>query len=133
MFSRRIRTVLMALAGCLALVAVHASDRCLGVWPGTWEGGGVSGTIQLTLTKNGSALSGTVDVGQDTGDYSAEFSTAAFDGNKFTARYPYTPEPQAEIVLEGTFEGSSASGTWTMVEAGGNTPFSAGSWTVERQ
>jgi hypothetical protein len=134
MSRKRARTGLLASIGCLVLAAaVHASDQYLGVWPGIWEGGGVSGTLQLTLEKKGAELTGKVDVGQDTGDYSSTFSAASIDGTKFTARYPYTPEPQADIVLEGTFDGNKASGTWTMVESGGNTPFAAGSWEVEKK
>lgn len=133
MFSQRLKVSLAALVGCLMLVAAHASDQHLGMWLGTWEGGGAGGSFNITLAKNAAALSGKVDVGQDTGDYSANFSTASLQDGKFTARYDYPPEPQAEIVLEGKFEGSTASGTWTMVQKGGSDAFASGSWKVEKK
>jgi hypothetical protein len=133
MFSNRVKRSVAALVGCLVLVAVQASDQFLGAWSGNWEGGGSGGRFDLTLTKTGDVLGGKVDVGQDTGDYTSTLSSASFEGGKFKARYEYTPEPQAEIVLEGAFEGSDATGTWMMVQKGGSESFAAGSWTVKKK
>ena len=72
-------------------------------------------------------------VGQDTGDYSATFSTTSLTDGKFMARYDYPPEPQAEIVLDGKIEGAKASDTWTMVQKGGSDAFASGTWTVEKK
>lgn len=133
MFKQRLKSSLALLVGCLMLVAVQARDQFLGTWSGTWEGGGSGGTFVMTLTKSGDTLGGKVDVGQDTGDYSSTFSSASFEGSKFTARYEYTPDPQAEIVLEGSFADGAATGTWTMVQKGGNEPFAAGNWAVSKK
>jgi hypothetical protein len=133
MFSKRVRMSLAALVGCFILVAVHASDQFLGAWSGSWEGAGSGGRFELTLTKTRDTLGGKVDVGQDTGDYTSTFTTASFEGGTFKARYEYPPEPQAEIVLEGTFDADSATGTWTMVQKGGSESFAAGSWTVKKK
>jgi hypothetical protein len=133
MFSKRMKTSVAALLGCLVLIAVQASDQFQGAWNGTWEGAGSSGRFDITLTKSGEAWGGKVDVGQDTGDYTATFSSASFEGDKLKARYEYTPEPQAEIVLEGTFAGSTATGTWSMVQKGGSDSFAAGTWTVKKK
>lgn len=133
MVIQRMKLGLATLVGCLMLVGVQASDQFLGTWSGTWEGGGAGGSLVLTIAKSGGALGGKVDVGQDTGDYSSTFSSASFDGSKFTARYDYTPDPQAEIVLEGAFQGDAASGTWTMVQKGGSDAFSAGNWSVKKK
>jgi opacity protein-like surface antigen len=133
MKSSRMKTGWIALLSCLAVAAaVHAAD-VVGAWVGNWEGGGAGGTFNITLSKNGDALAGKVDVGQDTGDYSAPFTSASLDGAKFKARYDYPPEPQAEIVLEGTFEGANASGSWSMVQKGGSDSFAAGTWTVKKK
>lgn len=132
MFRKRL-TGLAALLGCLVFIAAHASDQFLGAWSGSWEGAGSGGRFDITLTKTGDALGGKVDVGQDTGDYAATFSTATFEGGKFKARYDYPPEPQAEIVLEGAFEADSATGTWTMVQKGGSESFAAGTWAVKKK
>jgi len=119
---------------CLAAGAFAAKDAgIVGTWNGTWEGGGAGGRFDLTITQAGEKLGGKVDVGQDTGDYSADFTSAAMDGGKFKARYDYPPEPQAEIVLEGAFTGSDATGTWSMVQKGGTDSFAAGTWTVKKK
>ena len=87
----------------------------------------------MTLTKTGDVLSGKVDVGQDTGDYTAVFTAVSLENGKFKARYDYPPEAQAEIVLDGKMDGVDAAGGWTMVQKGGSDAFAAGSWTVKKQ
>jgi len=136
MRSSKLKNGFAAIVGCLFLAAaVHAAKEAdvLGTWNGNWEGGGAGGRFDLTITKTGDKLGGKVDVGQDTGDYTATISTASLDGGKFKARYDYTPEPQAEIVLEGTFEGANASGSWSMVQKGGSESFASGTWTVKKK
>jgi hypothetical protein len=136
MFVKQFRAKTAAFLGCIVLaVGVHAAGNAgfLGSWSGNWEGGGAGGSFDLTITQTGDTLGGKVDVGQDTGDYSSNFTTASLEGGKFKAKYDYPPEPQAEIVLEGTFEASNGSGTWTMVQKGGSDGFAAGSWTVKKK
>jgi hypothetical protein len=136
MVSTQIKAILATLVGCLMLVGVvnaTAQANFSGSWSGHWEGAGAGGRFDISITKTGDALGGGVDVGQDPGDYKANFTTASLEDGKFKARYDYTPDPQAEIVLEGTFEGSGGTGTWTMVQKGRTEPFAAGSWTVERK
>jgi hypothetical protein len=135
MFIERFKVKTAAFLGCIGLaVAVYAAGDAgfLGLWSGNWEGGGAGGSFNLTLTRTGDALGGKVDVGQDTGDYSSNFTTASLEGGKFKAKYDYPPEPQAEIVLEGTFDAANGTGTWTMVQKGGTDAFAAGSWTVKK-
>jgi hypothetical protein len=135
MFIERFKVKIAAFLGCMCLaVAVYAAGNAalLGQWSGDWEGGGAGGSFNITLTQSGDAIGGKVDVGQDTGDYSSNFTTASLEGGKFKAKYDFPPEPQAEIVLEGTFEGASGSGTWTMVQKGGSDAFAAGTWTVKK-
>jgi opacity protein-like surface antigen len=136
MVRRQIKALFAAFFACLMVVAaVNAAAEAdfLGFWSGNWEGAGSEGRFDISITKSGDALGGGVDVGQDTGDYKAAFTTAALEGGKFKARYDYTPDPQAEIVLEGTFEGTGGTGTWTMVQKGGSEPFAAGSWAVKKK
>ena len=135
MRSTRIKSGWVAIIGCmfLALVVHAAKDTdIVGSWTGSWEGGGAGGSFKLTFTKAGDTLGGKVDVGQDTGDYTAGFTSATLEGGNLKARYEYPPEPQAEIVLEGAFEGASATGTWTMVQKGGTDAFASGTWTVKK-
>jgi hypothetical protein len=135
MRSTKIKAGWAAIIGCMFLaMAVHAAKDAdiVGSWTGTWEGGGAGGSFKLTFTKAGDALGGKADVGQDTGDYSAPFTSTSVEGGKLKARYDYPPEPQAEIVLEGAIDGASASGTWTMVQKGGTDAFASGTWTVKK-
>lgn len=134
MFLRRIRNGFAVFLGCLMIAAAFAAgSEFLGAWTGTWEGAGSGGSFKITLTDSEGKLGGKVDVGQDTGDYTATFSTASLEGGTFKARYEYTPDPQAEIILEGTFAGNEGKGTWAMVQKGGNEPFFTGTWQVTRK
>jgi hypothetical protein len=136
MRSSKLQAGWAVLLGCLFLAAaVHAAKDAdfLGNWSGTWEGAGAGGRFDITLAKNGDALGGKVDVGQDTGDYSATFTTATLADGIFKARYDYTPDPQAEIVLEGAFEGADGKGSWTMVQKGGSDAFASGTWAVKKK
>ena len=133
MSTKRMKATSVALLGGLLIATAFAADEFLGSWTGTWEGAGSGGNFNITLTNDGGKLGGKVDVGQDTGDYSATFSTISLEGGAFKARYDYTPDPQAEIILEGTFAGKEAKGSWAMVQKGGNEPFFNGTWEVTRK
>jgi len=136
MRSSKFAAVRAVLVSCLFLAAVvHAAKDAdlLGSWTGNWEGGGAGGRFDITLAKTGDGLGGKVDVGQDTGDYTANFTSASLEGGRFKARYDYTPDPQAEIVLEGSFEGAAGKGSWTMVQKGGTDAFASGTWTVNKK
>ena len=111
-----------------------AAEKYVGTWSGTWEGGQAgSGGFGLTLEKGkDGGLAGSVSVtGEPT--YTATFRTVAFDGAKMTAKYDFPGGEGAEVVLVATFEGDSATGTWSLREkASGNEAF-AGTWTVKRK
>lgn len=123
--------LLMVIAGTFSALqaADDANAQFVGTWKGTWEGGGAGGSLVLTI----GVETGDVSVGQDAGDYVSKFTAVSTTGNRFTARYPYTPDPQADIILTGTFEGNSASGDWNMVPKGEDASFATGTWTVTRQ
>jgi hypothetical protein len=85
----------------------------VGVWSGTWEGGGGSGGFELTLEKGkDGADAGRVSVTGDT-PYQATFRTLKFDGKKMIAVYDFPPEGQIEIHLDLTFEAGAAKGSWS--------------------
>ena len=123
----------ISIAAVLCCAFAFAQASYVGNWSGSWEGGGGTGRFDLKLNRDGTALSGGVSVGSDQGDYEATFTSVAIDGNKLTARYDYTPDPQAEIVLSATFDGNAAKGTWGMVPKGQNTPGLEGTWTVTKK
>ena len=108
------------------------SDKLLGTWSGSWDGGGSGGGFELTLErdKNG-AITGKVSVtGEPT--YKATFKSLSFDGMKMSAKYDFPPEDAAEVVLAATFEGDSASGTWSLREKATGNEAASGGWKVTR-
>jgi hypothetical protein len=104
----------------------------LGLWTGTWEGAGSTGGFELTLAKSDEGkIGGGVSVtGEPT--YKAALRTVTFDGLKMTAVYDFTPDPQMEVVLTATFEGSTANGAWTARQKSG-ADVASGTWTVKRK
>ncbi|HMN44914.1 MAG TPA: hypothetical protein PKE27_10090 [Povalibacter sp.] len=122
--------LMLIVAGAFSVLQAADGSRFAGKWTGTWEGGGSGGSLVLTIAAGADA--GEVAVGQDTGDYTATFASVSVADDRLTIRYPYTPDPQADILLTGTFAGDSASGEWNMVAKGESTSFASGTWTVKR-
>jgi hypothetical protein len=111
------------------------AGQFVGAWKGTWEGGGAGGRFEITVEKSADGkLSGGVSVGQDGGDYVAKFTSVVVEGGELKARYSYTPDAQADIVLAGKSQDGGLSGTWMMVakDGGADTQFAAGTWTVKK-
>jgi hypothetical protein len=109
-----------------------AGDRYLGVWSGSWDGAGSGGGFELTLQhEKDKPLAGKVSV---TGEpsYAAALASVTFDGAKMTAKYDFTPEPSAEVVLTATFEGDTATGSWSLREKASGNEVASGGWKVKR-
>jgi hypothetical protein len=128
--------LVLLVAGAAAAAAQSgqppAGDRYVGVWSGSWEGAGGSGGFELTLERDkDKGLIGKVSVTGEP-EYKATLKSIAFDGAKMTAKYDFTPEPAAEVVLEATFDGDAATGTWSLREKGGDTEVVSGGWKVKR-
>jgi hypothetical protein len=109
------------------------TESFAGTWSGTWEGGGSGGGFELTLDqpKDG-PLTGKVAV---TGEpaYAATLKTVSFDGKKMTAKYDFTPDDAAEVVLAASFEGSKGTGTWSLHEKATGNEVASGTFTVARK
>jgi hypothetical protein len=107
-------------------------DQYAGTWVGTWDGAG-SGGFELALERGkDGAYAGSVSVtGEPT--YKATLKTVAFDGAKMTAKYDFTPNPEAEVVLDATFDGKTATGTWSAREKATGSEAAKGTWTVTRK
>jgi len=123
---------------CLAIPSIAADavegEQFVGVWLGTWEGGGAGGKFDVTLERGADGkLSGSVAVIADAGNYNTKFASLSFAGNKMTAKYEYPPEPQAEIVLTATFNTGDANGTWGLQPKGSTEAFASGTWTVKKK
>ena len=124
---------------CLTLIGVAqqrgdsgAANDFTGTWSGTWDGAG-SGGFELTLEKGSDGkLTGRVSVtGEPT--YKATIRTLTFEGNKMTAAYDFTPDPQMEVILGLAFDGKKASGTWTARQKAGGTDVATGGLNVEKK
>ena len=124
---------LVALASSAAVAQQNANFA--GAWKGAWESGGDGGRFELTLQAGeDGALRGGVSVGQPMGDYEAKFSSVKIADGELTARYSYTPDAQADIILTGKLQDGKLSGAWTMVAAGqdASAAFAAGTWKVSQ-
>jgi hypothetical protein len=135
-------TVLIALfvfgvvcsAGAGSKQGSTSGEPFVGVWSGTWDGAGGSGGFELTLEKGKeAAVTGKVSVtGEPT--YKANFKALAFDGKKMTAKYDFPPaEADAEVLLETTFDGNSAKGTWSLRAKANDSEVAAGTWSVTKK
>jgi hypothetical protein len=109
-----------------------AGEPYLGTWTGTWDGAG-SGGFELTLEKSkDGTVAGKVSVtGEPT--YKAVLKTLSFEGKTMSATYDFPPDEGAEVRLSATFDGSSASGTWSVREKANGNEVAAGTWTVSRK
>lgn len=108
-------------------------EQYAGVWSGSWEGAGGTGGFELTLEKSkDGALTGRVSVtGEPT--YKAAFNALSFDGKKMSAKYDFPPDESAEVLLAASFDGSAATGTWSLRAKAGDTEVVNGTWTVARK
>jgi hypothetical protein len=109
-----------------------SGEQFLGTWTGTWDGSG-SGGFELTLEKGkDGAVSGRVSVtGEPT--YKAAFKTLSFDGNKMNAKYDFPPDAGGEVALAASFDGNTATGTWSLREKSNDNEVARGGWTVTRK
>ncbi len=115
-------------------IAADTASQYAGAWNGTWEGDGAGGRFDLTLAAGSDGkLSGGVSVGQDAGDYTAQFSTVSIEGNKLKAKYDFPPDTQGEIVLTATFDGKNATGTWSLNPKGQEASMATGTWKVAKK
>jgi hypothetical protein len=126
---------------CLLVVVLSAvgyaqtKDTHLGTWVGTWAGGdgGGSGELEITIENGkGGALGGQVKATGGESGHTAVFKSLSFDGNKMTGKYEYPLGDGGLIVLEGTFDKASASGTWVLTQPG-QAEGPHGTWTVTKK
>jgi hypothetical protein len=109
-----------------------SGEQFLGTWTGTWDGSG-SGGFELTLEKGkDGAVGGRVSVtGEPT--YKATLKVLSFDGKKMSAKYDFPPDEGGEVLLEASFDDSTAKGTWSLREKANSNEVAAGGWSVTRK
>lgn len=107
-------------------------EQYLGRWTGTWDGAGTGG-FELMLEKDAAGgIAGKVSVtGEPT--YKAAFKALSFQGKEMSARYDFPADERAEVVLAGTFDGTTARGTWSLREKGTDNEVARGGWTVTHE
>jgi len=109
------------------------ADRFIGTWAGKWEGGGSTGKIEVSISKDSDKLAGKVTAGTDNGDYNAAFKSLSFDDNKMTAVYDMPGMDGIEVTLVSTFDGNTTKGTWSAHEKGQTTELIGGPWTATKK
>jgi hypothetical protein len=128
---------------CLLIVVLggagfaQGTDGHLGTWTGTWAGsaeGGGSGELEIAIEKGkDGALGGKMKATGGESGHSAVFKTLTFDGNRMTGKYDYPLGDGGEIVLQGTFDKTSAKGTWVLTPPGQTTEAARGTWTLTKK
>jgi hypothetical protein len=137
---QKVAVIALMLAGMwvalqIGVAAAAEGDPYVGTWKGTWEGAGAGGRFDLTLARDSEGkLAASVSVGTDMGDYNAKFSKVTLTADKLAGAYDYPPDPQGEVIITGSFDPKSATGTWSLgarAQPGGQAI--AGTWKVSKQ
>jgi hypothetical protein len=113
--------------------AAPKAESPVGTWSGTWEGAGSGGGFELTFeqAKDGPVTGKLSVTGEPT--YKATLRSLAFDGKKMTAKYDFPADDSAEVTLAGSFDGTKATGTWSLAAKGTDTVVISGTWSVARK
>jgi hypothetical protein len=131
-YLRAMSATVLALVFVMGSQAAETPAQMAGKYQGTWEGGGAGGRFDLILEVGADGkLNGSVSVGGDQ-EYTANFTSFSLNGNALTAKYDFTPQPEAEIVLAATIEGGKATGTWVMQPKGQEQGLANGTWTAKK-
>jgi hypothetical protein len=131
--------VLFVVGAVVATAAQRGADTTakpepvVGTWSGTWEGGGAGGGFELTVEqgKDGPVTGKVAVTGEPT--YKAAFKSLSFDGKKMTATYDFPPDDAIAVVLAASFEGSTATGTWSARDKATDAELAAGTWKVTKK
>jgi hypothetical protein len=135
---RTLMALILVVCGVCAIAAqqgdnARAGEQYAGQWTGTWDGAGSGGGFDLTLEKpKEGALTGSVSVSGEP-SYKATLQSVSFDGAKMTAKYDFTPDDAAEVVLTATFDGNKATGAWSLREKATGNEVASGGWKVARK
>lgn len=110
-----------------------SGEQFVGTWTGTWDAGGTGGGFELTVEKGkDGVVGGRVSVtGEPT--YKATLKALSFEGKKMSAKYDFPPDEGGEVLLEASFDGNAAKGTWSLREKANGNEVAAGGWSVARK
>jgi hypothetical protein len=126
--------VLLLSVGALVLAGQNsAGSKLAGGWAGTWSGGS-AGKFEMTITSAADGkLSATLIATPETGDGST-FQSKSVDtvDNKVKIKLEDS-EGNAEVLLEGTLEGSSLKGTYSVRDKAQGAEVETGNWTATKK
>jgi hypothetical protein len=110
-----------------------SGEQFVGTWTGTWDAEGSGGGFELTIEKGKDAVvGGRVSVtGEPT--YKATLKQLSFEGKKMSAKYDFPPDEGGEVLLEASFDGNAAKGTWSLREKANGNEVATGGWSVTRK
>ena len=110
-----------------------SGEQFVGTWSGTWDAGGAGGGFELTIEKGkDGVVGGRVSVtGEPT--YKATLKALSFEGKKMSAKYDFPPDEGGEVLLEASFDGNAAKGTWSLREKANGNEVATGGWSVTRK
>lgn len=130
--------LLVAVAVCVTAAqrgtdATSGAEAYVGTWSGSWGGSGSGGSFELTLDrgKEGAVTAKVAVTGEPS--YAATCKSIAFEGPKMRCVYDFPPDQQAEVLLAAAFEGTKATGTWSLRARGTETEVVGGTWTVTKK
>jgi hypothetical protein len=123
----------MCSAGQRGAEGSSSGEQFVGTWTGTWDAEGSGGGFELTIEKGkDGAVGGRVSVtGEPT--YKATLKALSFDGKKMSAKYDFPPDEGGEVLLEASFDGNAAKGTWSLREKANGNEVATGGWSVTRK
>ena len=116
----------------LAARQASAGENYVGTWGGTYDGAG-TGTMELILDKKDGAITGKVSAATEGGNYTADLKGITFEGPKMSAKYDFPLDPSAEVVVTATFDGSTATGTWSLRPKGQTDEIAGGGISVTKK
>jgi len=110
-----------------------SGEQFVGTWTGTWDAGDSGGGFELTVEKGkDGVVGGRVSVtGEPT--YKATLKALSFEGKKMSAKYDFPPDEGGEVLLEASFDGNAAKGTWSLREKANGNEVATGGWSVTRK
>jgi hypothetical protein len=108
-------------------------EQFVGTWSGTWKADDSSGGIELMLekAKDGSVGGQVSTTGEPA--YKAKIESVSFEGSKLTVKYTFPPDESIGVVLVGTLEGTTITGTWAGREKASGNELATGTWTATKK
>jgi hypothetical protein len=108
-------------------------DKLIGKWAGSWTGGS-SGKFEMSITKDDAGkliadLSTTPDQGEPS---TLQSKSLTQTGDKVTITFE-SPDGEVQIALDGTIEGTSIKGSYSVRNKASNEEVEKGNWSASKK